>query len=514
MIRYYINPNIKKGTIHKDIYGHFAEHLGHCVYGGLFVGKDSPIPNTNGMRNDVVEALKEIRIPVLRWPGGCFADEYHWKDGIGPLEARKKMINTNWGGLVEDNSFGTHEFMELCRQLGCDAYVNGNLGSGSVQEMSEWMEYMTFDGASPMSELRRQNGAAEPWKVAYFAVGNENWGGGGNMTADYYADLYRRYATFLKHFPNGKHPEWDKTFKIACGPNADDYSWMETVLKKSGAYIDGISLHYYTVPFDWNIHGSATDFDEETWYRTLKNTLVMESLLTNHIAIMDAYDREHRIKLIVDEWGTWYDTEPGRNPGFLYQQNTMRDAMVAGINLNLFNKHCGRIRMTNIAQIANVLQSMVLTEDEKMVLTPSYYVFKMYREHQNAELVDSYLESPETGMGGYKVPQVLESCSMKDDVLNITLNNLSLKEEAILDVFTPVYEDTAEYMAQDSVIRGEILTGAMNMHNTFENQNQISSEEFTRYKTTATGIQITLPPCSIVSIWINLKNKNEGKTKK
>ncbi len=510
MIRYYINPNIKKGRIHKDIYGHFAEHLGHCIYGGLFVGKNSPIPNTNGMRNDVVNALKEIHIPVLRWPGGCFADEYHWRDGVGPLEARKRMINSNWGGLVEDNSFGTHEFMELCRQLGCDAYVNGNLGSGSVQEMSGWIEYMTYDGASPMSELRRQNGAEEPWRVAYFAVGNENWGGGGNMTADYYADLYRRYAAFLKHYPNGKHPEWDRTFKIACGPNAEDYRWMETVLKKAGAYMDGISLHYYTVPFDWNIHGSATDFDEETWYRTLKNTLVMETLLTNHIALMDAFDHERRIKLIVDEWGTWYDVEPGTNPGFLYQQNTMRDAMVAGINLNLFNKHCSRIRMTNIAQLANVLQSMVLTDGERMILTPSYYVFKMYREHQNAELVASDLESPGTGTGGYDVPQVIESCSVKDHVLHMTLNNLSLKDDAVLDtVITPVMKDVTGDTQTDGLlscrtVRGEILTGDMKLYNTFEHPDQLLPGEFTGYQMTAGGIRITLPPCSIVSLQIQL----------
>ncbi len=510
MIRYYINPNIKKGRIHKDIYGHFAEHLGHCIYGGLFVGKNSPIPNTDGMRNDVVDALKEIHIPVLRWPGGCFADEYHWMDGVGPLEARKRMINSNWGGLVEDNSFGTHEFMELCRQLGCDAYVNGNLGSGSVQEMSSWIEYMTYDGASPMSELRRQNGAEEPWRVAYFAVGNENWGGGGNMTADYYADLYRRYAAFLKHYPNGKHPEWDRTFKIACGPNAEDYRWMETVLKKAGAYMDGISLHYYTVPFDWNIHGSATDFDEETWYRTLKNTLVMETLLTNHIALMDAFDHERRIKLIVDEWGTWYDVEPGTNPGFLYQQNTMRDAMVAGINLNLFNKHCSRIRMTNIAQLANVLQSMVLTDGERMILTPSYYVFKMYREHQNAELVASDLESPGTGTGGYDVPQVIESCSVKDHVLHMTLNNLSLKDDAVLDtVITPVMKDVTGDTQTDGLlscrtVRGEILTGGMKLYNTFEHPDQLLPGEFTGYQMTAGGIRITLPPCSIVSLQIQL----------
>lgn len=361
----YVNTKRKAGHINPELQGHFSEHLGRCIYGGLFVGENSDIPNTNGMRNDVVNALKEMKIPVLRWPGGCFADEYHWKDGIGPKENRKKMINTNWGGVVEDNSFGTHEYMELCRQLGCKTYINGNVGSGTVQEMSEWIEYMTFDGVSPMAAKRTENGSKEPFKVDYFGVGNENWGCGGNMIPEYYANVYRQYQSYIKIYD----PE-RPVAKIACGPSDCDYNWSETLLnycyRGAGAnnhgFMDGFSLHYYTLPGDWTVKGSATDFDEKDWYRTLKKTYYMDDYITKHSAIMDRYDKEKKIGLMVDEWGTWYDVEEGTNPGFLYQQNTMRDALVAGINLNIFNKHCDRVKMANIAQLVNVLQAPILTE--------------------------------------------------------------------------------------------------------------------------------------------------------
>ena len=361
----------------------------------MYVGEDSPIPNVNGMRTDVVEALKEMKIPVLRWPGGCFADEYHWKDGVGPKENRKKIINTHWGGVVEDNSFGTHEFFELCRQLGCEAYVNGNVGSGTVQEMSEWVEYMTFDGVSPMVDWRKENGQENSWDVAFFGVGNENWGCGGNMTPEFYANEYRRYQTYVRDYKADK-----KIYKIACGPNVDDYEWTEGVMStcfrhsqpSQHGFMDGLSLHYYTHPEGWEIKGSATDFDDKVWYKTLSKTLYMEELIRRHGAIMDKYDPKKEIGLIVDEWGTWFTVEPGTNPGFLYQQNTMRDALVAGINLNIFNKHSDRVRMANIAQIVNVLQSVILTEGEKMIKTPTYHVFNMYKYHQDAMLVDSHID--------------------------------------------------------------------------------------------------------------------------
>ncbi len=301
MVKYVINPNVKKSHINKDIYGHFSEHLGRCIYEGLYVGEDSDIPNTNGMRNDVVEALKEMKIPLLRWPGGCFADEYHWMDGIGPKENRKTIVNTHWGGVVEDNSFGTHEFMELARQLDCDVYINGNMGSGTVREMSEWVEYLTFEGVSPMAKLRQENGHEKAWKVKYFGVGNENWGCGGNMTPEYYGEQYRNYQTYVRNYS----PE-NKIQKIACGANVDDYEWtdrvMHTCFRRSlpfqHGFMDGLSLHYYTHPEGWEEKGSATDFDETVWYKTLNKTLFMETLIQRHGAIMDKYDPEKHVSMI------------------------------------------------------------------------------------------------------------------------------------------------------------------------------------------------------------------------
>ncbi len=331
-----INADLGKETINKNIYGHFSEHLGHCIYGGYWVGEDSKIPNTDGIRNDVVTALRDIGIPNLRWPGGCFADEYHWMDGIGPRDERPTMINTNWGGVTEDNSFGTHEFMELCNQLGCEPIICGNLGSGTVQEMSQWVEYLNSNNISPMTDLRKANGQEEPWGVKYWGIGNESWGCGGNMTAEYYSDVMKHYGTFLKDYGD------NRLYKIACGPSDVDYDWMETLMKNGnpGRSFQGISLHYYTVCHTWAKKGSATQFDESEYFTTLKKTLFMKELLDKHITIMDKYDPSNRVGLIVDEWGNWHDVEPGTNPGFLFQQNTVRDAMVASVNLDLFNNHC------------------------------------------------------------------------------------------------------------------------------------------------------------------------------
>ncbi|MBP5184121.1 MAG: alpha-N-arabinofuranosidase [Lachnospiraceae bacterium] len=496
MFNLYINPKNTKGHINPELQGHFSEHLGRCIYEGLYVGENSEIPNVNGMRKDVVEALKEMQIPVLRWPGGCFADEYHWRDGVGPKEKRKKMINTHWGGVVEDNSFGTNEFMELVEQLGCKSYINGNMGSGTVQEMSEWVEYMTFKGVSPMADMRKANGHEEPWHVDFFGVGNENWGCGGNMTPDFYGNMYRRYQTYVRNY-DGNHP----IFKIACGANADDYDWTEGVCAAAfrkaewqHGFMDGISLHYYTLPFDWGKKGSATDFDEKTWYQTLSKTLFMEELINRHAAILDKYDKDHKVGLIVDEWGTWYDVEPGTNPGFLYQQNTIRDALVAGINLNIFNKHCDRVRMANIAQLVNVLQSVILTEGPKMIKTPTYHVFNMYKYHQDAELLDSFVETEKIGVDEKRmVPNLTESVSLaKDGKVHITITNLSCTEgydvRAVL-ADTPVKNACAE-----------IVTGEMHAHNTFDAPETVKKEEFKDFKLNGNEIEIKLPAASVLHI--------------
>ncbi len=502
MIRLNINTKRKLGHINKEIYGHFSEHLGRCIYEGLYVGDNSDIPNTNGMRNDVVAALKEIKIPVLRWPGGCFADEYHWRDGIGPKETRKRMINTHWGGVLEDNSFGTHEFMELCRQLECKAYINGNVGSGTVQEMSEWVEYLTFDGVSPMAELRAKNGHPEPWKVDYFAVGNENWGCGGNMTPEYYANEYRRYQTFVRNY-NQEAP----IYKVACGANVDDYEWTKVVLETTHkhapsflhGFMNGLSLHYYTHPEGWEVKGSATDFDEKVWYKTLSKTLYMETLIHRHGAIMDQYDPDKIIGMIVDEWGTWFTCEPGTNPGFLYQQNTMRDALVAGINLNIFNKHCDRVKMANIAQIVNVLQAIILTEGEKMILTPTYHVFNLYKHHQDAELLESNIETQNIGLEEqFMVPNLHESVSVaKDGKVHITINNLSITED---------YE--VESSLLDTLVksaRGSILTGDMKAYNTFEEQNKVTTKEYDQFKIADNKVIFTIPACSVLHLELEVE---------
>lgn len=502
MIKLYVNPNLKIGYINEEIYGHFSEHLGRCIYEGIYVGENSEIPNTNGMRNDVVSALKEMNIPVLRWPGGCFADEYHWKDGIGPKEGRKRMINTHWGGVLEDNSFGTHEFMELCRQLECKTYINGNLGSGTVREMSEWIEYMTFDGVSPMADLRAKNGHPGPFRVDYFGIGNENWGCGGNMLPEQYAMEYRKYQTYVRNYDHTK-----PILKIAGGANVDDYQWTKKVLeythkhalKEAHGFMDGLSLHYYTHPEGWLEKGSATDFDEKVWYKTLNKTLYMDTLIKNHSAIMDEYDPDKKIGMIIDEWGTWYSVEPGTNPGFLYQQNTMRDALVAGINLNIFNKHCNRVKMANIAQMVNVLQSVILTEGEKMLLTPTYHVFNMYKDHQNAKLLDSKLEGVKMiGLEDeYMVPNLHESVSMsKDGKVHITLNNLSLEDSYDIEgIFTDSKVES---------VKGTILTNDMNAYNTFEDPERVSLKEFNDFKITKKGVSINVPPCSVLHLEVEV----------
>jgi len=490
MTKIVINFDVVKGKINKNVYGHFAEHLGRCIYDGFWVEKDSEIPNIDGIRKDVVEALKKIKIPVLRWPGGCFADEYHWKDGIGPYESRPKMINVHWGGVTENNHFGTHEFFELCDLLNAEPYICGNVGSGTVQEMREWIEYMTFDGESPMANLRSANGRKEPWKLKYFGVGNESWGCGGNMRPEYYVDLYRRYSTYVRNFSG------NRIFKIASGPNVDDYNWTEVLMREAGRLMDGLSLHYYTIPGDfWKGKGSATNFDEKEWYITMRKALYMDELITRHSTIMDKYDPEKRVALVVDEWGTWYDVEPGTNPGFLYQQNTMRDALVAGIHFNIFHKHCDRVKMANIAQTINVLQAVILTDGAKMVLTPTYHVFDMYKVHQDAELLDFNIDTPEYKLNSEEgIPQVIATATVDSSrKVHISLCNLNPRESVTVECELRG--------ANVSKVTGTILTAdEMNAHNTFDNPDNVVPEDFNEAKIIDNKLIISMPKMSIVTL--------------
>lgn len=474
--------------INKEIYGHFSEHLGRCIYNGIYVGEDSEIPNTNGMRNDVVSALKEMAIPVLRWPGGCFADEYHWMNGIGPKDKRVKMINTNWGGVTEDNSFGTHEFMELCDQIGCEPYLSGNVGSGTVRELSEWIEYITSDNVSPMTDLRKQNGREKPWHLKYLGIGNESWGCGGLMTPEYYACQYRQYQQFCKNY-NG-----NKLYKIAVGPNGNDTNWTEKLMPyMQPSFTDAISLHFYTVPTgNWDDKGNATNFSEEQYHMTIRETQKIGPMIEEHLAIMDKTDPEHKIGLAIDEWGCWYNVEEGTNPGFLYQQNTMRDAVVAAINLNLFNRRADRIVMANIAQVVNVLQSVILTEGAKMLRTPTYYVFKMFKKHHDSTLVENTLENTLLAHDGISYEDVSVSASILEcGDLFITLCNANPDETYTID--TAIDESYSSFEAS-------ILTGEMGAHNTFDEPDTVKDCSYDGVALIGSHASITLPPCSIVTV--------------
>jgi alpha-N-arabinofuranosidase len=484
--RLIIHTDAGKYTISPEIYGQFAEHLGRCIYDGIWVGPDSSIPNVHGIRKDVLEALKGIKVPALRWPGGCYADQYHWKDGVGPVEKRPATVNTFWGMVTETNRFGTHEFLDLCELLGCEPYISGNVGSGTPEEMQQWIEYMTFGGKSEMADLRRENGRKEPWKIKYFGVGNENWGCGGNMTAEYYADVFKRFSTYIWDYPG------NKITKVACGPGWDDYHWFEVLLKNAAKQMDATSLHHYVFEGDWNHKGRAAVFDEKGWFNTLKKTMFLDEMITRTEKIMDRYDRQKRIGLFVDEWGTWWQAEEGENQGILYQQNTLRDAVVAGCFLNIFNQHCDRVRMANIAQLCNVLQAMILTKGEKMILTPTYYVFDMYKVHQGATYLPGDIECKPYKYGSETLAGITASASKdKSGKIHISICNLNPKEPADLEC------SLQGYKAQK--VTGRILTAeTMNAHNTFENPDAVKPVGFSGAEIKDGKITAAIPSKSVV----------------
>ncbi len=492
-----IRVNEGKNIIPKEIYGQFAEHLGTCIYGGLWVGKDSQIPNTDGYRNDVLQALKDLKVPVLRWPGGCFADEYHWMDGIGPQSQRPKMQNNNWGGTIEDNSFGTHEFLNLCELLGTEPYISGNVGSGTVEELAKWVEYMTSDGETPMAKLRRQNGREKSWNVKYLGVGNESWGCGGSMRPEYYADLYRRYSTYCRNYDN------HNLYKIASGASDYDYNWTEVLMDRAAGNMSGLSLHYYTVKGWSGSKTSATNFDDQEYYWTIGKALQIEDVIKKHEAIMDKHDPQKRVGLLVDEWGTWWDEEPGTISGHLYQQNTMRDAMVAALSLNVFQRHTERVKMANIAQVVNVLQSMILTDTKgtgHMVLTPTYYVFQMYKDFQDAtylpmDVTTNYIDVEGGHMHNMvdgKIPAVsISAAKKKDGGVVVSLANTSLDKaqevELSLDGMQP------------KTVSGKILTSkTIKDYNDFDHPDVIKLADFKDAKVKKNTVKVKLPAKSIV----------------
>ncbi|MEV0090959.1 alpha-L-arabinofuranosidase C-terminal domain-containing protein [Streptomyces sp. NPDC050738] len=493
-----INLDLPGPTISRHLYGHFAEHLGRCIYGGFWVGEDSEIPNEGGIRLDVVEALRALNIPNLRWPGGCFADEYHWQDGIGPREQRPSMVNTHWGNVEENNHFGTHEFMALCELLGAEPYINGNVGSGTVREMSEWVEYLTRDGDSPMVRLRKANGREEPWRVKYWGIGNETWGCGGNMRAEYSADLARQYATYCRDHGD------NTLYRIASGASDADYKWTETLMRQISCFgceatpknfFQGISVHHYTLSGPWEKKGSALDFDTDDHYRTMAAAQHMDRILTGHSTVMDVYDPRRTVGLVLDEWGTWWDVEPGTNPGFLFQQNALRDALVASTHFDVFHRHAARLHMANIAQTVNVLQAMVLTDGDALVLTPTYHVFEMNKGHQDATSLAVHVRGADISrrVGDVDLTTVSASASVKDGRVLVSLTNLDADEpaELTLDLRGGTLGE----------LEARLLTAdALQAHNTADTPAAVAPRPFDALKTTDQGLTLTLPPHAFLTL--------------
>ena len=488
--------------IDRNIFGQFAEHLGHGIYEAAWVGPDSSIPNTRGIRNDVVAALKAIKVPNVRWPGGCFADEYHWRNGIGPADKRTVTLNPNWGGVIEPNSFGTHEFMDFVDQIGAEAYVSVNVGSGTPREASEWLEYMTTAQQTTLQKERAANGHPAPYKVPYLGIGNESWDCGGNMSPDYYLSQLKIYSHFVRNY-NPAQQSKDQMLKIAVGPGGDEpryVEWTDTIMKAWQHHqwswdMNGLSMHSYTVGSFPPVYKSV-GFGEADYSKILQLTLQMDGLIGKYSAIMDKYDPDKKITLVVDEWGAWYAPMPGSNPGFLVQQNSIRDAVLASLNLNIFARHAERVRMANIAQMINVLQAMIMTDKERMVLTPTYHVFKMYVPFQDATSVPVAFDAGTYKNGDITLPRV-DAIAAKDTKGKLWLAITNL------DPNQPVEIDASVSGINAKSASGETLTAPqVDSVNTFDAPNTVAPKAISA-KAEGGKLVLTLPPKSVTVVSVD-----------
>jgi len=490
-----IDPADPIAVINPNIYGHFAEHLGRCIYDGIWVGEDSPIPNTDGFRNDILQVLRKMKAPIIRWPGGCFADDYHWQDGIGPASQRPRRINIHWGEVIETNQVGTQEFVRFCRLVGAEPYFCGNVGSGTVRELRDWVEYCNFPGDSSWGKQRAADGSPQPLDIAYWGVGNENWGCGGHFSPEDYGTEFRRYASFLRSF-GGK-----SLFLIACGPSGNDVEWTNRFFRKLNMdYWQFHNIHGYAAHYYCGTAGNATEYTLDQWYQLIEQGLRMEALVVQQRAAMDAFDPQRRIGLIVDEWGTWHPVEKGTNPRFLYQQSSLRDALVAATSLDIFNRHADKVVMANIAQTVNVLQAMVLTQGAEMLVTPTGYVYQMYAPHQGGQSLHTRLETDsvsfERGGKTESLPAVAGSASLKGHSLFLTLTNAHATQPAELSL--QLLGNASIQSASAALLAGEI-----HAHNTFEQPNTVMPAA---YPVDIQGSlsKLHLPPACVLSVEMQL----------
>ena len=487
-----VDTSARGVQIAPEIFGQFAEELGRGIEDGIWVGPRSSIPNIHGYRRDVVQALQRLHVPVVRWPGGCYADTYHWRNGIGPRDKRPVTINYSWGGVEQSNQFGTHEYFDFAELIGSKTYLSVNVGSGTPAEARDWVEYVSSPLHSTVADERRANGRDKPWKLDYVGLGNEMWGCGGDQSAEEASAIMRRFATYLQIGPK----------LIASGASDRDYHWTEVLMRAEGPYhapspFYGVSLHYYTVPTgNWDHKGSAIGFPESEWASTLARTRALEDMIEHHEAIMDKADPQKKVGLMVDEWGTWYDPAPGSNPAFLVQENTLRDALVAATNFHIFMRHADRVRMANIAQMVNVLQSMIRTDGPRMVLTPTYYAFLMYRPFQGATAIPVNVSTPNYTIGSETVPAIdVTAARGADGTTYVGLINADPNQPADVSLSLPG--------SAQRRVTGELLTGAkMDSRNDFGQAEQVRTVPFSSARWSGGTLDVSMPAKSVVVLTI------------
>lgn len=502
--RVVVAPEEPIGVIHPYLHGHFAEHLGELVYPGICVPPGCSIPNTNGIRNDVVAALRPLGVPVLRWPGGCFADDYHWRDGIGPVDQRPMRVNRHWGMAEEPNQFGTHEFVAFCRALGAEPYFAGNVGSGTPAELRDWVEYCNFAGRSTLADERRANGAAEPFGIRYWGIGNENWGCGGDMSPEQYAGEFCRFRSYVSSYSG------TEVRAIACGANNADWDWTRRFLERMRRHyqdrlrkVQGLAAHYYC-----GTAGTATEYTESQWLELLARAYAVEGVIAGHRQIMDEYDPERRIPLLLDEWGAWHPVEQGKPERGLYQQNTIRDACVAALSLDVFHNHADRLAMANIAQLINVLQALLLVEEDRCIKTPTFHVFDLYKAHQGAHAVrfETLAETVTDGeasaawcrtryldRGPFALRAVHGSASVRENQVCVTAVNTHPTE--------PVELEVELYRARWSSAEATLLAADdIHAHNTFADPERVRLSPSQELAPDGDRVRVHLPAGSIVRV--------------
>jgi alpha-N-arabinofuranosidase len=510
-----------KGTIAPEIYGQFTEHIGGVIYDGVWVGEQSRIPNRYGIRKELVERMNQIHVPILRWPGGCFADSYDWKDGIGPVAQRPKRTNF-WevdpdaarlhgkgAQVIEPNEFGTNEFMRFCQLTKAEPYLAVNLRSQPALEFDHWVEYCNAPaGGTTLGDMRAKSGFTDPFNVRYWGVGNESWGCGGNFTPEEYASEFRRYTTWI--------PEFGVDLQlIGAGPNGNDIDWTHKFFEQivtdhpyHNPHFKGWSIHHYASdlsrgkPHDWITgKGDALKFEVVDWYEIMRECYRIEKIMSDQWAVMGQYDPEHQVKLVVDEYGPWYREGTELDPTHIFgQQVTVRDALATALTLDAFNRNCEKVSVATCAQLVNNLNALFLCHEDRFFATPNFYVFEMYAAHQGAQSLRAEFGAPDIhydrdgkdttfwGLNG--------SASRKGRTVTLTMVNPSLS--------SPVDTQIALRGGDATAASGVVLNASdMHAHNTFDQPEAVKSASLA-VSVSSGLLKVSIPPASVSKIEIAL----------